>query len=218
MEDFYAKYKLLLLPMIHHALSNKHGTTEWDKLYTPEENRLRMELLKVMKSDLIKKKRDELGGKSADELLTKENLESWLNKGETYNSIAYNYTGTPPEKISRIAREYGLKSKGKEAYTNAALPIDESLTVYVNEHSIESILHEIASVLKYEKKERTEVQPATKPVNYETLDELLKEHKTYKSVAEILKVSEDTVSELCEVYGLDVKGDVKKRSRYVYMK
>jgi hypothetical protein len=147
MEDFYAKYRLQLLPMIHQTLCSKHNTTEWSAIYTPHETHLRTELLKVMKADLIKRKRDELGGTSADEQLTKDNLERWLAEGETFNSIAYKYTGTPPDKIARIAKAHGLTSKGKEAYTNAQLPTDADLTVYVTNNTTNTILNAVATAV-----------------------------------------------------------------------
>jgi hypothetical protein len=61
----------------------------------------------------VQKKRQELQAKGVnpEDLLTKENLEKWLNAGLSYQRIAREQTGCHENDISAVAKLHGLKSK-----------------------------------------------------------------------------------------------------------
>lgn len=57
-----------------------------------------------------KRKELEEQGIIPESLLTKENLEKWLNSGKTYQGIAREYVGVHENDISFVAKKYGLQS------------------------------------------------------------------------------------------------------------
>jgi predicted nucleic acid-binding Zn-ribbon protein len=79
------------------------------KIKTPEEIKKEREdhlaAIKVKRKELKKK------GISSMSLLTKENMEKWLNSGMSYNRIAREEVGLSEKIVSSKAKEYGLTSK-----------------------------------------------------------------------------------------------------------
>jgi hypothetical protein len=60
----------------------------------------------------VEKKRAELAERGVDgmTLLTRENLESWLKSGKTYQGIARDHVGVHESIVSEKARSFGLRS------------------------------------------------------------------------------------------------------------
>lgn len=63
--------------------------------------------------EAVQKKRSELDAKGIkpESLLTKENLENWINQGMSYQRIAREFVGVPDNEVSAIARSFGLQSQ-----------------------------------------------------------------------------------------------------------
>ncbi len=206
---WYDKYGLELLPMIHIALTKKHSTTTWTDIYDPQTSAKREKLLKALKDEAARKKRDELGGAAAAaNLLTEDKLRAWLEAGETYSSISYKHTGLPTVKIAAAAKAYGLQSSGRDAYKDKPLPIDPAITEYCMSTSTPSIIAALYNQLLGEETQAPTPQshepeePTGPQFTGERLAALIEEHKTYKAVAEILGISVATVSDFCKLYGI----------------
>lgn len=119
---------LLPAPKIQVTLIDSPKENEEEPIQTPkhEENIKEIEITgkastQINNKDFDKKqhrldvaaKRKELEAKGIkpESLLTKENLEAWLEKGLSYNRIAREITGVHENDISAIAKTFGLKSK-----------------------------------------------------------------------------------------------------------
>jgi hypothetical protein len=68
---------------------------------------------KEEQKEAVQKKRAELEAKGIQPmtLLTKENLQSWLGQGMSYQRIAREFVGVPENEVSAIAKTFGLQSQ-----------------------------------------------------------------------------------------------------------
>ena len=67
---------------------------------------------KIQHREAVSKKRAELEAKGIkpESLLTKENLEKWINSGLSYQKIARDHIGIHENTISSVAQSFGLRS------------------------------------------------------------------------------------------------------------
>jgi hypothetical protein len=205
------KYGLDLFAMIHAYISAKHPSPlGWADLYSPAELKMRTHLVYVIKTNLIKAKREELAvkGVKGEELLTQASIEGWIAEGETYSSIAYNHTGTTAEVVTAAAKKYGIKSKGLEAFKDRVLPTDAELTTLLVAKPLADVFQEIHIVLCNgscgvgEAVVDKPITAAKKPVTYDNLKQLLDEGKKLAEMSIVFGVEEKDIESMCKYYGL----------------
>ena len=133
------KYKLDVLTLINKELLEKENKL-FAEVYTEEQGKKRREVYDRLKLHLIERKKKELNGKG-EELLTEENLRKWIEEeGETYISIAINYTGCLYTIVSQKAKEFKIESQ-RENFIKSSDMNDKEVEELVKEYEIDDILN-----------------------------------------------------------------------------
>ena len=106
-DKLYTKYKLDILSVLNWHLLQQNEGKSYEELYDKDDLTLKRQLYNKLKDIEINAKNVELGGEGR-KLLTKEQLEKWLNDGESYVSIARKYIGVSEKIIADYAKTMNI--------------------------------------------------------------------------------------------------------------
>lgn len=141
-------------------------------------------------------------GISGESLMTKENLEKWINEGMTYESIAKEKVGLPWNTVKNVCEGYGLISNmAKMEKEKRQVPEDAKQYLTREEEKVKRMDHNKKVAEKRAKLIASNIKPmslATK-VN---LEKWLSENWTYWKIAEETGVDAVEVSKIAKGFGL----------------